>query len=1126
MFLLFLNCILLFSIPTSSQPQPAINLLQFRETLSENSRLLLPWNQTTSLSSHCHWPRVSCYSNNDFQIRSLNLTAFGLSGVLENSISNLCSLPDLITLCLTSNKFTGNVPSILGNCSKLNAVFLDNNTFSGPIPPEIFKSSTLQILDLGFNLLSGTIPPEIGQCMSLEYLGLYNNPLSGEIPKELFSLPNLKFLDLSKSYLTGNLPDFPSQCSISDLRIQETSFNGSLPFSLSNCRNLRYLDAADSNLGGMIPQNAFQGLRQLEFLYLSENKFEGEIPKSLWGLRNLREVILARNRFNGSISRNITQWDKLTYLDLSENSLSGQIPISVNLEYLHLYDNKFSLIPQEIGNCTSLVHFGLQHNQISGVLPLEICDLQSLKFLYLFHNQINGPIPHCIGRLTSLEKLALYNNSITGRIPSEISNLTKLTLLTLAHNNLTGEVPSDLGKNIPGLAWLDLTGNHLTGEIPRGICSGNSLRFLTLGDNLFTGSFPEEIIRCTSLTRLILSNNLLQGEIPEIIENRSSISHFNVRRNLLEGKIPREIGFWSNLSMIDLSENKFSGSIPREFGRLQNLVKLRISANRLTGEIPGELGNCANITEIDLSRNKLSGGVPSEIVSSLTLEIIRLQENEFTGVIPDSFSRSHILRKLQLGNNMLEGSIPCSLSKAPLFSSLLNLSMNRLSGEIPKCIGGLRKLETLDISSNNFSGEIPPETNNMEALLFVNISFNHLTGQIPARWAKVLDSHPGLTIGNPRLCTLTNKTSNCVGHQKSHTRRSIIAVIITASLFLIASALALAYVLVIRIRRSPPSSPHQSLLHHRSISEDLPEDLNFEDILLGTEGWNDKYVIGRGKHGTVYRTESVRSRKHWAVKKVDLSETKFSAEMRILSSVRHRNVLRMRGYSIRDGYGFIVTEYMPEGTLYHLLHQRRSQVALDWEKRYRIALGIAQGLSYLHHDCVPQIIHRDIKSDNILLDSDLEPKIGDFGAAKSDSDGDETPIVSTIVGTLGYIAPENAYSTRLTDKCDVYSYGVILLELLCRKLPVDPSFGEGLDIVSWVRTLVKDYNDCFCCLDEEILQWEEQDQQEALWLMDLALQCTEMVPDIRPSMRDVVGSLLNFSFQRRFSVEKRVNSSL
>ncbi|KAL2226896.1 receptor-like protein kinase [Sesamum indicum] len=1105
MFLRFLKCVVLFvnllAISSASQPQAASQLLQFRDSLPEASRLLLQWNQTSSHSDHCHWPGVSCYSPKDFRVRSLNLSSFGLSGVLGRSISNLCRLPDLVSLDLSGNNFAGTVPALLGNCSRLARILLNDNGFSGPIPPELFKSRRLQQLDLGYNLLSGAIPPEVGKCDSLEYLGLYNNLLSGDIPSELFSLSNLKFLYLSRNNLTGTLPNLPSPCLLSDLQIHKNLFRGSLPMSLSSCHNLTILYAYGNNL-------------------------EGEIPNSFWGLRNLQELVLTENRFNGSLPEDLSRCTQLTYLDLSGNKLTGHIPKSVgsliNLEYLYLYNNMFNgFIPPETGNLSSLIEIRLQHNQISGIIPTEICSLQSLKVLHAFNNQIEGPIPHCIERLASLEELALYNNKLTGRIPSGVSNLTNLTFLSLAHNNLTGEVPSDLGKNgVPGMVKVDLTGNHLTGQIPTGICSGNSLSVLTLGNNLFTGSFPTEIIKCKSLTRVILKNNLLHGSIPDDMENRSSISYFDIRGNALEGKIPSVFGFWSNLSMIDLSENKFSGLIPQEFGQLQSLEVLRISSNRLTGEIPPELARCPRITELDLSKNELSGGIPVEVVSSLTLKIIRLQDNKMTGVVPNSFSNSQSLHELQLGNNMLEGTIPCSLSKVEHFSSLLNLSMNQLSGEIPKCLGILDKLEILDISSNNFSGEIPSETNNMASLSFVNISFNHLRGQIPAVWAKILDLHPGSTLGNPRLCLITTKSSSCESHKKSRTRGLILAGIITISTLLMACLLALVYSLVARIWHPQPSSPHQSLLYHRSVAEDLPEDLSFQDILRATEGWSDKYVIGRGKHGTVYRTESVKSRKHWAVKKVGISETKFSSEMRTLSLVRHRNVLRMGGYSIRNGYGFIVTEYMPEGTLYYLLHQRRPQVALNWETRYRIALGIAQGLSYLHHDCVPQIIHRDIKSDNILLDSDLEPKIADFGAAKMEPDSDESPTVSAIVGTLGYIAPENAYSTRLTDKSDVYSYGVILLELLCRKLPVDPSFGEGLDIISWVRKVVHGYNDYFCCLDEEIQYWEKEDLHEALQMMDLALQCTEMYPDNRPSMREVVGSLLKFNLQRKFSVRR------
>ncbi|KAK4489780.1 hypothetical protein RD792_000417 [Penstemon davidsonii] len=1127
LFLQFLVSVLFFviqfPIPSASQPQSALHLLQFRSSLPETSQLLLPWNKTSSLSAHCQWPGVSCYSNKDFRVKSLTLTGFGISGNLENSIPNLCAIQDLIILDLSGNKFTGNVPALLGNCSRLDTVLLNDNGFSGEIPVELFKSGQLIQLDLGFNSLSGLIPPEVGECKRLEYLGLYNNHLSGEIPNELFSLPNLKFLSLSTNNLTGVLPNLPPSCLLSDLRIHENTFHGSLPFSLSNCHNLSIMYASDNNLGGIIPRDVFKGLLKLEKVYLNRNYFEGEIPESLWDLRNLQELIISENKFNGSIGEGVGRLSKLTFLDLSGNSLTGQIPKSVrslrNLEYLYLYGNLFTgFLPQEIRNCSSLTELRVDDNRIGGILPLEICELQNLKVIHVSYNQIEGPVPHCIERLISLESLSLDNNRFTGRIPSGISDLTNLTFLSLAHNNLTGEVPSDLGKNIPGLAKLDLTGNHLTGEIPSGICSGNSLSVLTLGYNRFTGTFPTEIIKCKSLIRVIFSNNLFQGSLPDDMENKSSISHFDLRGNSFAGKIPSVLGLWRNLSMIDLSENMFSGSIPREFGRLQNLQELRISSNSLTGEIPSQLANCPRIAELDLSRNNLSGDVPSEITASLTLQIIRLQDNKLTGVIPNSFSSSQSLRELQLGNNKLQGPIPCSLSRVQHFSSVLNLSMNLLSGEIPKCLGDLDMLEILDISSNNFSGEIPSEVNNMASLTYLNISFNQLLGQVPSGWAKLLESHAGSSFGNPRLCLVTHNTSNCATDRKSHKRGLVLAGLVTGSTLLMICLLAALYTLAIRVPH-PSSSPHQSLLDNQPRSEELPADLCFEDILRGTEGWSDKYVIGRGKHGTVYRTESVKSRKQWAVKKVDLSETKFSTEIRTLSLVRHRNVVKMGGYSIRDECGFIVTEYMSGGTLYDILHHRKPKVALNWETRYSIALGIAQGLAYLHHDCVPQIIHRDIKSDNILLDSELVPKIADFGLAKLDSDSDEGPTVSAIVGTLGYIAPENAYSTKLTDKCDVYSYGVILLELLCRKLPVDPSFDEGLDIVSWVRKNSQSHTDCFCCLDEEIQNWDKGDQQEALDMMDVALKCSEMVPDFRPSMRDVVGSLLKLNC-RKLSVSR------
>ncbi|CAK7324263.1 unnamed protein product [Dovyalis caffra] len=1115
----------------ASLPQSAIALLKYKDSLPLHSQKLLPWNQSNSSSSPCQWPGVSCYPNRSFVVKSLNLSGYGLSDILKNSISYLCLHKHLVLLDLSGNQFTGVIPLLLGNCGQLNTILLNDNGLQGSIPAEIFKSRQLLQLDLGYNSLSGSIPPEVSFCIDLEYLGLYNNYLSGAVPSEIFSLPKLKILYLNTNNLTGLLPDFLPSCAISDLWIHENAFSGSLPLTLSNCQNLTVFMASQNNFEGVVAPEIFKGLLQLEALHLDENKLEGEIPETLWGLENLQELVLSGNKLNGTISERISQCHQLIFVVLSGNNFVGHIPRPVgtlqHLTNLLLSDNKLDgSLPAELGNCSSLVELRLQNNLIGGNIPPEICNLENLEVLFLSSNAIEGHVPRQIGRLRNLKILALYSNNLTGRIPSEINNFTKLTYLSFAHNNLTGEVPSELGKYSPDLDRLDLTANHLYGPIPPNICDGNNLRVLTLGENRFNGSFPVEIGKCLSLRRVILSNNHLEGSIPADLERNSGISYLEVRGNLLEGKIPVVFGLWSNLSMIDFSGNKLSGSIPPELGKLANLQVLRLSSNRLTGSIPSDLSHCRKLIKLDLSKNQFSGKIPPEVTSLEKLESLHLQENKLSGVIPDSFSPLQGLFELQLGSNMLEGPIPCSLSKLNHFSSVLNLSYNKLSGKIPWCLGNLDKLQILDLSSNSFSGELPKELNNMISLYFVNISFNQLSGKLPTSWMRITASYPGSFLGNPELCLLGNEARYCGdvrgAHRRKHDRHVLAGVIIGVmiSVALLCSAV---YIIVVRVLQHKYHRDQSLLRECRSQTEDLPEDLQFEDIMRATEDWSEKYVIGRGKHGTVYRTESANSRKHWAVKKVSLSEANFSLEMRTLSQVRHRNIIRMGGYCIKDGYGFIVTDFMPGGTLFDVLHRHEPRVVLDWDTQYRIALGIAQGLSYLHHDCLPQIIHRDVKSDNVFMDSELEPKIGDFGMSKMLLGSDSSSTRSRIVGTLGYMAPENAYSTRLTEKVDVYSYGVILLELVCRKLPVDPSFEGGLDIVSWTRKKLQENDECVCFLDREISFWDRDEQQKALKLLELALECTEPVADKRPSMRDVVVFLVKLQDKHERSVYNRKN---
>ncbi|XP_068339439.1 receptor-like serine/threonine-protein kinase At1g78530 [Pyrus communis] len=283
--------------------------------------------------------------------------------------------------------------------------------------------------------------------------------------------------------------------------------------------------------------------------------------------------------------------------------------------------------------------------------------------------------------------------------------------------------------------------------------------------------------------------------------------------------------------------------------------------------------------------------------------------------------------------------------------------------------------------------------------------------------------------------------------------------------------------------------------------------LKTDVFLKKTLKLSNKDIIGSGGYGTVYKL-TVNDSTAFAVKRLSRGspdrDRGFERELEAMGDIKHRNIVTLHGYYTAPNYNLLVYELMPNGSLDAVLHGRSTdKMHLDWPTRYKIALGAARGISYLHHDCIPHIIHRDIKSSNILLDQNMEARVSDFGLATL-MEPDKTHVSTLVAGTFGYLAPEYFDTGRATAKGDVYSFGVVLLELLTGKKPTDEAFiEEGTKLVTWVKAVVQDRREEYvldsnlgCCSIDEINT-----------VFSIALICLEPEPSKRPTMDEVVKML-------------------
>ncbi|CAM8973187.1 unnamed protein product [Rhodiola kirilowii] len=986
-----------------------------------------------------------------------------------------CSAQDRVISLSIPNTFLNlsSLPPQLSSLSSLQLLNLSTTNISGSIPPSFGQLTNLRLLDLSSNSLSGPIPKTLGALNSLQFLFLNSNKLSGQIPPDLANLTSLQVLCLQDNVLNGTIPSmFGALKSLQELRIGGNPYLiGAIPPQLGLLTNLTTFGAAASGLSGPIP-STFGNLINLQTLAIYDTEVSGSIPPELGLCLELRNVYLHMNRLTGPIPRELGKLQKLTSLLIWGNLITGSIPA-------------------ELSNCSSLVILDASANDISGEIPGEL------------------------GSLVVLEQLHLSDNALSGSIPVGLSNCTSLTTLQLDKNQLSGSIPWQLG-NLKYLQSFFLWGNSVSGTIPASFGNCSELYALDLSKNKLTGSIPEELFNLKKLSKLLLLGNSLTGVLTKNVAKCQSLVRLRLGENQLSGNIPKELGQLQNLVFLDLYMNHFSGELPKEIANVTVLELLDLHNNYITGEIPAELGLLVNLEQLDLSRNSFAGEIPESLGNLSYLNKLNLNNNLLTGLIPRSFRYLQRLTLLDLSSNGLSGIIPPEIGYMTSLTISLDLGSNQFIGKLPDTMSRLTQLQSLDLARNMLTGRIEV-LGLLMSLASLNISFNNFSGPIPVTpFFKTLGINSYLE--NPSLCQSMDGTTCYNGMlRRNRLKAAKIAALITVILASVTMAAIASWIMLSKNHRN---TMDKSL--HSSGSTSLVEDfsypwtfipfqkLNFSiDDILGC--LKQENMIGKGFSGVVYKAEmsngeQIAVKKLWKTLKDEEPVDSFAAEIQILGHIRHRNILKLLGYcSNKYGVKLLLYNYISNGNLHQLLQGNRN---LDWETRYKIAVGSAQGLAYLHHDCVPAILHRDVKCNNILLDSKFEAYIADFGLAKLMHTPNYHHAMSRVAGSYGYIAPEYSYTMNITEKSDVYSYGVVLLEILSGRSAVESQLGDGMHIVEWVKKKMGSYEPALTVLEPKLQGLPDQMVQEMLQTLGIAMFCVNSSPAERPTMKEVVALLM------------------
>ncbi|MED6222535.1 hypothetical protein PIB30_065322 [Stylosanthes scabra] len=728
-----------------------------------------------------------------------------------------------------------------------------------------------------------------------------------------------------------------------------------------------------------------------------------------------------------------------------------------------------------------------------------LCQLASVSC----HISLFRTIPYEIGdKLRNLQILHLHNNTLKGSIPPNIFNLSGLQ-----RNNLSGVIPDSIG-NFRSLQLLYISDNSFTNDP-----SSQELGFLT------------SLTKCRNLQKLLLSFNPLHGSLPNSIGNLSeTLEFFDAESCNIKGQIPSQVGNLKNLYGLNLNDNQLVGEIPTTIGDMK-LQRLDLSSNQLRGYIPSQICQMKILNQLLLSNNQIFGPIPRCVDQLSSLSILHLDSNNLNSTIPSTlWSLSDIL-EVNLSSNSFEGSLPIDISsmnavinldvshnklsgKIPTgigsLQRILNLSLayNMIQGPIPDSIGNMLSLEFLDFSHNLLSGTIPKSLENLVYLKFINLSYNRLYGEIPSG-GNFANFRSQSFMMNDDLCGKPNfGVPPCSNDGAKHKRTKALEIAIP--LIVACIILACAVILIYR-RKLGKDSIVGGVPSFR-----FPSRISYFELMEATQKLDESNFIGRGGLGSVFRGQ-LSDGTLIAVKVFNLESQQaprsFDAECEAMRNLRHRNLVKViTSCSNSIDFKALVMEFVPNGNLEKWLYSHNH--FLSFMERLKIVIDVACALEYLHHGNTRTVVHCDLKPSNVLLDEDMVAHVCDFNIAKLLEEG-QSEIHTNTLATLGYIAPEYGSKGIVSIKGDVYSYGIMVMEVFTRKKPTDEMFSEGVSLRSWIlESLAGGITEV---VDPNLMEGEEQvisAMELALSnIMELALNCSEESPNERISMKEAFDRL-------------------